>query len=588
MDHKRLYREKRVIDTLYQNLKVSMFGVMGTSLFTAVALWNQVDGIAALWWVTFIWVVCIARLGTVFRFKRTVIDENNQAQWQYLFMFGTVLNGLGSGFLCFYFFDLGVLGPDTAHDYDLVFKSILVLLVYAGFVAGNVACNYCHLGTYLSGTASATGLVLFGLIFSDGEPAITLAALVLIFFLVMLSFAQNLKKHFEGNVDWSYERDKTVDDLEKKTKEAENAVKAKANFFASASHDLRQPLHALGLFQDVLRKRIEDPESLVIMDKISNSTNSLSSLLHSMLDISKLEASTVKNKPVRFNLRSNLENLRVEYEEISKEKGLGFIFRVPTNINVLLDPVLFDRVVRNLVDNAIKYTAEGHVSIVVKKDMSLNRWIMAISDTGHGIPIDKQSEVFAEFSQLDNPERDRRKGLGLGLSIVDRLCLLMGIEIQLESVFSQSTNVYLTLPEEGEISLSNSEGEDGRVSPIGERQPKVLMVDDDEEILDATALLLELKGKHVVTAKSEADALAVSAQEVIYCIVSDYRLEDSCSGLELIQKIRQKEGVDIPAILITGRLDPELLVVAEKAAVTVLEKPLQGDDLIEVIDEALL
>lgn len=586
MDHKKLYREKRVLETLYQNLKVSMLGVMGTSAFTAAALWNQVDGIAALCWVTFIWVVCIFRLLSLFSYKRTVIGENNQPKWLYLFIFGAFLNGIGGGFLCFYFFDLGVLGSASVHDYELVFKSILVLLVYVGFVAGNVACNYCHIWTYLTGTASATTLVLFGFLFADGESALILAVLIVIFFLVMLSFAYNLNKHFEENVGWLYEKDKTVNDLEKKTLEAEKAVKAKANFFASASHDLRQPLHALVLFQDVLRKRIEDPKSLEIMDRISNSTSSLNSLLHSMLDISKLEASTVDDNPIKFNLRANLENLRVEYEARSKEKGLGFIFRVPSNINTVLDPVLFDRVVRNLVDNAIKYTNEGHVSIVVKKDVSLDRYVLTISDTGLGIPADKLSEVFSEFSQLGNPERDRQKGLGLGLAIVDRLCALMGIEIQLESVFAQSTNVYLTLPKVIENESDTLVGKNTKAS-VNKIEPKVLLVDDDEEVLDATVLLLESKGTKVVVAKSAADALVVSTYEKIYCIVSDYRLEGDWNGLSLIEKIRENSGLNVPAILITGCINSELLVVAEKSAVTVLEKPVQGCDLVGVINEVL-
>jgi len=373
--------------------------------------------------------------------------------------------------------------------------------------------------------------------------------------------------------------------LENKKKEAEEAVKAKSNFFASASHDLRQPLHALGLFQDALRKRIDDPGSVEIMDKISNSTHSLNELLHSMLDISKLEASTVKNNPVKFNLRSSMENLRVEYEERSEEKGLDFIFKVPTNIDFYLDTVLFNRVVRNIVDNAIKYTKEGSVSIVVRKSAKKDRWVMTISDTGQGIPADKQAEVFSEFSQLDNPERNRQKGLGLGLSIVDRLCTLMGIEIQLDSVFAKGTIIALILPEE--VRGSSLLADDEKDATKEETSLTVLLVDDDNNILDGTSVLLKAEGWKVITAKSGAEALVVSRGKNIDCIVSDYILGDSMNGIELITELRDKADYNIPGILLTGYAKPNLLVEAGDAGLTILTKPTMGDDLLLAINEVV-
>jgi len=304
-----------------------------------------------------------------------------------------------------------------------------------------------------------------------------------------------------------------------------------------------------------------------------------------MLDISKLEASTVKNNPVKFNLRSSMENLRVEYEERSEEKGLDFIFKVPTNIDFYLDTVLFNRVVRNIVDNAIKYTKEGSVSIVVRKSAKKDRWVMTISDTGQGIPADKQAEVFSEFSQLDNPERNRQKGLGLGLSIVDRLCTLMGIEIQLDSVFAKGTIIALILPEE--VRGSSLLADDEKDATKEETSLTVLLVDDDNNILDGTSVLLKAEGWKVITAKSGAEALVVSRGKNIDCIVSDYILGDSMNGIELITELRDKADYNIPGILLTGYAKPNLLVEAGDAGLTILTKPTMGDDLLLAINEVV-
>ena len=258
-----------------------------------------------------------------------------------------------------------------------------------------------------------------------------------------------MKSALQG-ITLKFENSGLVENLTSEKLRAESALKqaeqsnfAKSKFLAAASHDLRQPLHALRLFTATLESQNKDNENSSLANNIGKSVTALEGLFEALLDISKLDAGIVKQKEQDFDLQTMLDRLSIGYGERASEKGI--VFNAEYNQNfVHTDPILLERVIDNLVLNAIRYTDTGTVSLGTRaSDAAVT---ISIIDTGRGIPTDKQTEVFEEFVQLTNPERDRSKGLGLGLSIVKRITELLNITFTLTSNPDTGTTVELTIP----------------------------------------------------------------------------------------------------------------------------------------------
>jgi two-component system, sensor histidine kinase len=227
--------------------------------------------------------------------------------------------------------------------------------------------------------------------------------------------------------------------------QAEAANRAKTRFLASASHDLRQPIHTLSLFGGALSMRTLDPESRRIVQRMNTALGVLTSQLDSLLDISKLDAKVMHVSRSAVALRPFLERMQQEFAPAARTKGLAFTLDCPRDAIVTTDPMLLERIVRNLLDNAIKYTDRGGVSISAAR--AAEAILVDIADTGRGIPEEEQKRVFEEFYQLGNPERDRTKGLGLGLAIVQRLADLLQIDWRMDSAPGRGTRFRLTMIE---------------------------------------------------------------------------------------------------------------------------------------------
>ncbi|MGH8729081.1 MAG: ATP-binding protein, partial [Burkholderiales bacterium] len=237
-------------------------------------------------------------------------------------------------------------------------------------------------------------------------------------------------------------RDATAQLTEKKA-EADRANLAKSRFLAAASHDLRQPVHALGLFVAELKAQDLGPEANRLAEMIEAGVLALSDLLDSMLDISKLDAGALPARISHFSIGDILDRMEVEFEPVAREKGLRFKI-VPSHATVKSDPVLLERIVLNLVANAVRYTNAGGILIGCRRrGQSL---ILQVWDTGVGIPENRRDYIFQEFYQLGNPERDRRKGLGLGLAIVERLARLLDHKVELTSTCGVGSIFSLQIP----------------------------------------------------------------------------------------------------------------------------------------------
>lgn len=364
---------------------------------------------------------------------------------------------------------------------------------------------------------------------------------------------------------------------------AESSDRAKTRFLAAASHDLRQPLHSLSLFAMALRRRDLDLRSSEIVECIHAATGALARQMDGILDISKLDAGIMSTELQAFYLAPLIGRLGKETSEVATRKNLELFSECPKELIAYTDPILLERMIRNLLDNALKYTKEGHVKLVaIKNDYHI---FLTISDTGIGIPLGEQKQVFEEFYQLENPERDRNKGLGLGLSIVRRLAQLLQLNLKLTSELGRGTEVELKLLVGDVHRLSGS---------INKPKPQrneyqnlhVLIIDDERSVRDGMHALLSELGCHVSQADSSENAAAISEQTRPDLVLADFRLKGNDTGIIAINAIR-KIHPDLPACLISGDTANTSLQAAVQHGLTLHHKPVSFDILQSELDRAL-
>jgi len=353
---------------------------------------------------------------------------------------------------------------------------------------------------------------------------------------------------------------------------AERAHHAKSRFFAAASHDLRQPLHALSLFVAALKARNQQTEAQTLIENIEASTAAMELLFNALLDISRLDAGTIEVHPVHFSLQQVLLDIDHQFSALAAEKQLRLRFR-PCNVTLYSDPLLIERILVNLIANAIRYTDDGGVLVACRRRGRMVR--ISVVDTGRGIPPDQQESVFHEFVQLHNPARDRSKGLGLGLAIVSRLGRLLGHRVNLRSRPGHGSMFSIDVPC-GDASLIRPPAPAGAPGQIP-ADALVLLVDDESAILRGMAELFDNWNIGLVTARSagEAEQWLDSLARVPDVIVSDFRLPEDTDGIEVITRLRQKFGRDIPAILVTGDTAPDTILRIGQAGFPLLHKPLR-------------
>jgi signal transduction histidine kinase/CheY-like chemotaxis protein len=357
-----------------------------------------------------------------------------------------------------------------------------------------------------------------------------------------------------------------------KKDQAERANHAKSRFFAAASHDLRQPLHALSLFVAALKARNHQTEAQTLIDNIEASTAAMALLFDALLDISRLDAGAIEVHRVHFPLQHMLRKLEQQFGAVAAEKHLRLRFR-PCDITLYSDPLLIERILVNLIANAIRYTDDGGVLVACCRRGRTVR--LSVIDTGRGIPPDQQENVFHEFVQLHNSARDRSKGLGLGLAIVSRLGRLLEHRVDLRSRPDHGSRFSLDVPC-GDVRLIQP-----RIAASAPGQipadALVLLVDDECAILRGMAELFDNWDIDLVTARSadEAEQWLDSLARVPDVIVSDYRLPEDTDGIEVITRLRKKFGHDIAAIVVTGDTAPDTILRINQAGFPLLHKPLR-------------
>jgi PAS domain S-box-containing protein len=368
---------------------------------------------------------------------------------------------------------------------------------------------------------------------------------------------------------------------------ADRANQAKSRFLATASHDLRQPLQALSLLNGTLRRLPTDPGASEALAQQEQAITGMSRLVNALLDISKLESGAIRPEITDFTVATVFEEMRREFAHLAANKGLELEIE-PCQGAVCSDPSLIEQILRNLVSNAIKYTRRGKVLLRCLHEPARVR--LEVLDTGIGIPADRLPYIYDEFYQVHGEPGAARDGYGLGLAIVSRLVQLLELRLDVRSEPGKGSSFSLDVP----ASRARAAATDARAaggSP-GETvrpafSPRVLLVEDDAAVRNATSMLLAAEGYEVATAASRAEALGRSdALPRIDLLITDYHLGGE-TGLEVIAALRERLGAELPVILISGDTSPLVQALEGDERLALVSKPIQAERLLALIGELL-
>ena len=378
--------------------------------------------------------------------------------------------------------------------------------------------------------------------------------------------------------------------LEAAKREAELATAAKSRFLAAASHDLRQPLQTLALLQGLLAKTVEGERAKNLVTRLDESLGAMSGMLNTLLDINQIEAGTVHAEITRFPIDDLLERLGDEYTYLAQAKRLALRV-VPCSLSIHSDPRLLEQIIRNLLANALKYTNRGKVLLGCRRRegmLSIEIW-----DTGIGIPDGELQAIFEEYHQLDNAARERSRGLGLGLSIVQRLANLLGHRIRVRSHPGKGSvfAVEVMLPPGGTASEleHHPRGIDDQGIEGVRHTGAILVIEDDPEVRELLELFLKDEGHHAATAPDGIAALELVARGTIRpdLILADYNLPNGMDGLEVTAKLRKALHRQVPVIILTGDISAGTLRDIARQDCVQLNKPVKLKELTQVIEGLL-
>ncbi len=456
-------------------------------------------------------------------------------------------------------------------------------IVMLGLCAGSVVTT----GGYRPAFVAFAGATLIPLsaMWAFGSPGPTYwvdifsALLILVYGFVLLGLAKDAFQLFKESFEIRQEQADLNRQLRAALADAEAANRAKTRFLASASHDLRQPLHTLSLFSAALTMRPLDAGSQQIAQHISAALQTLGAQLDALLDVSKLDAGVVPVRRTSFSLWEFLKRHEQEYRPQAEAKGLLLTMRCDADAVCETDEVLLGRIVRNLLENAIKYTPSGEVNISGRREAG--KCLISVKDSGIGIAPAEHQRVFEEFYQVDNPDRDRSQGLGLGLSIVRRLAQLLEVSVSMSSAPGLGTTFTLTVAQ-GRL-LTPPGGREGQL-PAHPRLEgmKILVLDDEEEVRKGMQALLRELGCQVEVAGCIAEAVVQCQAAPPDMALVDLRLRGQESGIAAVEQLRQARP-GLRAILVSGDTAPDRLKDARDAGIPMLHKPVAAESLCRAI-----
>lgn len=564
-DEAALRREQ--IDEVFRMVIPGVAGAGLAALILAVflAALGASDPRTASIWAACVLTCAVAHTLLALGYRRADCVVRAASTWPLAFTVVAGLEGIAWGFA-----PVG-LTPDA--PFDIRFLPLAVTL---GVTAGAIPAFGPWLPAFLALFLPATLPYVAANFFAPALVERASAFLMLIYVVVMGGLGVRSHRAFIEIVGLRLRSEALAEDLRRERDTADAANRAKSSFLAAASHDLRQPVHALGLFAGALLRLDLPGEARLLVERIEASAAAMDGLFNAILDISRLDAGVVEVAPRAFRVGPYLARICRDLRPEAEAKGLRLRCRSCDEV-AWTDPFLLERVVRNLVSNAVRYSDRGGVLVACRRRGG--RLAIQVFDTGAGIAAGDHERIFQEYVQIGNVERDRTKGLGLGLAIVRRTCAILDMPIALRSRIGRGSCFEVEMALSDEAALA----EDSVAAPPGALAERslIVVIDDEASIREAMERLLAGWGHDVIAAGSGDEAVARLASHPTRpdLIVSDYRLRDGETGTEVIERLRSEFNETIPALIITGDTAPDRLIEARTSGLVLLHKPVPNGKL---------
>ncbi len=546
---------------LLQQWPIVWVGNLLVQFICAIILWSQHDHFIIMLWVGSNLTLFSWRLLMRQRFPGAVLKGYQSTQfWAYEYAFSGLVGGLIWGAGAWLFFS-----P------EYVPETIFLLVVMIGIVAGALPSLSSYSLSFILFACGTLIPMATKLWVMDWGFSGALAALSLIYLGVNVFYSRNMDRTICASITLDLANQNLLQEVSQARDIAEKANQSKSRFLAAASHDLRQPLHAMGLFMESLKRHLKGSKERYLFENIQLAHDALEDMFDALMEISHLEVGGVKPVKSHFYIQPVIHKIAANFDELLQQKELDLVIQ-ESNAVVTTDIVLLSTIIRNLLSNAVKYTDTGSIAVTMQTIDDNVR--LCIKDTGIGIPDDKRELIFSEYQQLDNPERDRDKGLGLGLSVVKKMTELLSLPFSFESTLGAGSSFCIDIPL-GEAHLVSSSVNTDFVRQLN--NVHVLLVDDDSLVREATINLLGEWGCLVTVAESMHDALSAvkSIKQPVDILMCDYRLKEKITGVDVITGIRQNIDAELPAFLMTGDTDPKLRQQLNDQGFYVLNKPIK-------------
>ena len=557
----RIKRDKILL--LVKNIPSILISSILGCLPIAVVSWDTVAHSVVLAWVLVLYLITAAR---AWHYRQAHLKT---ASFDEIFRYGkenlifVSLAGMVWGTAGVLFF-----------DGQMVAGYAFLILTLVGIISGSMNALSSVPPAYAIFAALALAPTIILMALQNTGFFYLMGAAALFYLLMTLLFSRNLNAAIEQSLTLKYENLSLVESLKKQTVVAEKANLDKSTFLASASHDLRQPLHAVNLFTEVLENSGIDGEQKKVLKRIRHGLDTMGELFDTLLDISRIDANTIPINKTNVPLQGLVRNLVDQFQLDISEPDVR-LSSSKCDYVVFTDTTILQRILHNLLSNAVRYTQQGEIEVDCSR-VDDETIIIHVRDTGVGIdPVDSV-KIFEEFVQLNNPERDRSKGLGLGLAIVRRLGELLDHPVSMTSELGSGSQFSIELPLGTEQAITvNATGLELEIRSHLEGIT-VLVVDNELEIIDAMRMTLESWGCKVIVSNSTAEALQlVAGDSRVDFIISDYRMPSDLNGVEFILAVRAQHG-EIPGLLISGDTSKEILDAVSDHGLILLYKPIKS------------
>jgi signal transduction histidine kinase/CheY-like chemotaxis protein len=473
------------------------------------------------------------------------------------FLFGAGLSGVLWGLA-------GVMFFSHSLDYQL-----FVLFILVGMGAGAISSLTAYMPAFLAYFPISMLPVAIRLLWSDEPVHIGLGLMTLAYISALTFFAHSISRSLAESWRLRFENLDLVEELSAQKNEAEQANVAKSRFLAAASHDLRQPLHALTLYVSLLDEATDAPRVRDFVGKIRRSVDTLQSLFNALLDISKLEAGTLVPERESFAVQPLLDRLANDFAVDAESKRLQLAIPACDAV-VYSDPALLEQILRNYLSNAIRYTEQGEIRLAAAPQRESLRF--DVSDTGIGIDATQQRLIFDEFYQVDTPGRDRSQGLGLGLAIVARVARLLGHDVAVDSQPRHGATFSVSVPLGRRTEIRTAGAAESTKPYLAAHPVRIVVIDDDIDVRESTRAALEHWGCEVLAVATLNHALSELGGNAPDGVIADYRLEGGHTGLDAIRTLRVHHGL-CPGIIVTGDVAAAPLRELKESGLQLLHKP---------------